>query len=77
MKKLNHWGFNLYKKAKFWFVVDEKNEAEAVKKMLAYVNANKGVLPQLDNGNVEDYTFKQFKNHSSEGFELKNLKDYE
>ncbi len=76
MRKLPHYGFNLYKNGKFWFVVQGNNEADAVEHMLGYVNANKDCLPKLNNGNEADFTFREFANHSTDGFKLKELKNY-
>lgn len=72
MRKLNHYGFNLYKNGKFWFVVDSDNEKDAIKQMLDYIAVNK----ELKNFDVNDFTFREFKNHSTDGFELKQLSNF-
>ena len=76
MRKLHHYGFNLYKKGKFWMVIQEEKESKAVFRMLSYVKANENILPKLNNGNIEDYTFRGFRNHKTDGFKLKQLKNF-
>ena len=65
MRKRNHYGFNLYKNGEFQFVVDGDNEETAVNDMKHYVKSN--------HRDIAEYTYREFANHSTEGFELKQL----
>jgi nitrate reductase NapAB chaperone NapD len=66
MKKLNPNGFNLYRNGNFLMVILQgENEEEAIKNIKGYAEVN--------NINIAELTYKQFKNHQSLGVEMKNI----
>ena len=66
-KKLLHYGFNLYKNSVFQFLIQTDDESVALEQINHYLRVNK-FDPKL-------YTYREFRNCSTKGFELKFIKN--